>query len=77
MIEPLPKHGTTEDVVESSVVVTDDVITCVCCLVLLQPTLEEMQNVLNKCVQVILKIAEHVPQWSHLIKQQKQQQKVR
>ena len=45
-------------------------------VVIFQPTLEEMQNVLNKCVQVILKIAEHVPQWEHLINQQRQQQKV-
>ncbi len=44
--------------------------------VVMRPSLEDVQGSLNKCVQIVLKMAESVPQWQHLIQQQKQQQKV-
>ena len=44
--------------------------------IVMRPSLEDIQNGLNKSVQVILKMTEKIPQWQHLIQQQKQQQKV-
>ena len=44
--------------------------------VLMCPTLEEVQTSLTKAIQIMLKMSEQIPQWEHLIKQQKQQQKV-
>ena len=44
--------------------------------IVMRPSLEDIQNSLNKGVQVILKMTEKLPQWQHLIQQQKQQQKV-
>ena len=45
-------------------------------LVVMKPSLEDIQANLNKAVQVILKMTEFVPQWAHLVKQQQQQQRV-
>ena len=45
--------------------------------VVMRPSLEEIQTALNKAVQVMLKMSEHIPQWEHLANQQRQQQKVR
>ena len=44
--------------------------------VMMRPSLEDIQAVLNKSIQVILKMTENVPQWEHLCQQQRQQQKV-
>lgn len=44
--------------------------------VVMRPALEEIQSILNKAVQVMLKMSEHIPQWEHLVHQQRQQQKV-
>ncbi|ELU05307.1 hypothetical protein CAPTEDRAFT_162628 [Capitella teleta] len=44
--------------------------------IIMRPSLEDIQSVLNKSVQVILKMTSHVPQWEHLCQQQRQQQKV-
>ncbi len=44
--------------------------------IVMRPSLEDIQNAVNKSVQTILKMSENIPQWQHLIQQQKQQQKV-
>jgi len=44
--------------------------------VVTKPTLEDLQSSLNKAVQVILKASQDIPQWEHLIINQRQQQKV-
>ncbi len=44
--------------------------------VVMRPSLEEIQAGLNKAVQIMLKMSEDIPQWDHLIHQQRQQQKV-
>ncbi|XP_064627182.1 dynein axonemal heavy chain 5-like isoform X2 [Lineus longissimus] len=43
--------------------------------ILLRPSLDDIQTVLNKAVQVILKMTQEFPQWNQLILHQKQQQK--
>ena len=45
--------------------------------VVMKPSLEDIQAALNKCVQIILKMTEAVPQWEHLVQQQRLQQKVK
>ena len=44
--------------------------------VVMKPSLEDIQSSLNKCIQIILKMTEAVPQWEHLVQQQRLQQKV-
>ena len=44
--------------------------------VVMRPSLEDIQATLNKAVQVMLKMSENIPQWDHLVSQQRQQQKV-
>lgn len=44
--------------------------------IMMRPSLEDIQSILNKSVQVILKMTEQVPQWEHLCQQQRLQQKV-
>ena len=43
---------------------------------MMKPSLEDVQATLNKAIQMILKMSEAIPQWEHMKKQQKQQQKV-
>lgn len=44
--------------------------------VMMRPSLEDIQSTLNKAVQVMLKMSENIPQWEHLVNQQRLQQKV-
>lgn len=44
--------------------------------VVMKPSLDDLQSSLNKAVQIILKASQDIPQWSHMILHQKQQQKV-
>ena len=44
--------------------------------VVMKPSLEDLQSSLNKAVQIILKASQDIPQWSHMVLHQKQQQKV-
>ena len=46
-------------------------------VVMPRPTMEDSQAILNKSVQEILKMSQNIPQWNHMINQQKQMQKVR
>ena len=43
--------------------------------VVMKPSLEDLQSSLNKAVQIILKASQDIPQWSHMVLHQKQQQK--
>ncbi|XP_052807224.1 dynein axonemal heavy chain 5-like isoform X2 [Mya arenaria] len=43
--------------------------------VVMKPSLDDLQHSLNKAVQVILKASQDIPQWEHLIINQRQQQK--
>lgn len=44
--------------------------------VIMKPSLDDIQQSLNKAVQIILKMSQAIPQWEHFVLQQKQQQKV-
>lgn len=44
--------------------------------IVVKPSIDELQQALNKAVQTILKMSKDIPQWSHLVLQQKQQTKV-
>ena len=41
----------------------------------MRPSQEEVQNQLNETIKIMLKMSENIPQWEHMKKQQRQQQK--
>lgn len=45
-------------------------------LQVMRPSLEDVQHTLNRVSQAILRMCESIPQWQHLVAQQRQQQKV-